>query len=109
MHANEINFLDVTNDGLVVGKSPNGNRIEFLESIINRAKKLIAENEDLPMKSTIQLKCEALSEEEYEVCINCSYMDFFSLSFMLVLAFLSILVAVIIIFSLKKCKRRTRQ
>lgn len=44
----EINFLDVTNDGLVVGRSPNGESEQFVDYVVEKATKLLKEHEEPP-------------------------------------------------------------
>lgn len=54
---NEINFLDVTPDGLVLGRSPNGENIIFMDRIVSEAKTLIAENDNAPPTPEFDLIC----------------------------------------------------
>lgn len=61
MKSNEINFLDVTNDGLYVGRSPNGENEMFMDYVVARGTKLIQEN-DIPPTPEFQLVCLLLNE-----------------------------------------------
>lgn len=58
--ASEFNFVDVTNNGLIPSKGPHGNRIAFLDGIINEVKQLVQENGDVPSKTQIEQRCEAI-------------------------------------------------
>lgn len=101
----------MSNDGLtILGKSPNSDRIQFLENLINKAKQLVEENGDSPRETLIEQMCDALSESEYEVCINCSYLNLFSLTFLLFSAIVSISSATMVMFFLKirKIRQTTR-
>lgn len=58
--ASEFNFVDVTNNGLIPSKGPHGNRIEFLDRVIDEVKRLVQQHGDVPPKTPIQQRCEAM-------------------------------------------------
>lgn len=109
VHEKALKFLDVTNDGLALGESPNGNRTLFLENMVQEAMRLVETNRDAPSETIIEQTCEILSESTYEVCNNCSYLRLFSLTFLLLLALISILSAGVVMCFLKVCKIRRRR
>lgn len=53
----ELNFLDVTNDGLKIGKSPNDDRFNFLKNIIKEIKELVQAHGDSPKETWIEQLC----------------------------------------------------
>lgn len=56
--ANEINFLNITNEGLIMGKSPYNERIQFIDYVIKEAKRLIKAHGDTPTKTSIEQYCD---------------------------------------------------
>lgn len=60
--SNEISFLDVTEDSLVFGRSPNGFSKEFMDYIVAKTKILIAINEKFPPTPEFELVCDKINE-----------------------------------------------
>lgn len=55
---NNFNFLNITHEGLIMGKSPNNRRTEFYDYFIAEAKKLIKAHGDEPKQTVIEQFCE---------------------------------------------------
>lgn len=58
--------MDVTNAGFIAGKAPSGNRTMFLDRIFRKVKQLVEKNGDLPDKTPIEQRCEAMKLENQE-------------------------------------------
>ncbi|XP_031631918.1 esterase B1-like isoform X2 [Contarinia nasturtii] len=69
VQVNELNFVDVTlDDGLISGVSPNGNRTQFLDYIVEETKRLVEENGDSPKDTLIQQQCKVLGKTLKRQC-----------------------------------------
>lgn len=55
---NDFNFLNITQDGLIMGKSPNNQRTEFYDYFIAEAKRLVEAHGDEPKQTAIERFCE---------------------------------------------------
>lgn len=62
VQVDELNFVDVTIDGLIAGVSPNGNHTQFLDYVVKEAKRLVEENGDSPTDTLVQQQCMELGE-----------------------------------------------
>lgn len=67
---NALNFLDVKNEGLQLGKSPNGDRLDFLGDIIRETIRLVRAHGDSPTETWIQQQCDTLTFENEEQSID---------------------------------------
>lgn len=103
MHLNELNFLDVTNDGLVLGNMPNGNRIKFLEYIVEESKRRVDEHGDTPTQTDPERHCTELKHSDEPSWL----VILLSLKFFTSLTIFSIICAVLIKFTWKKCRDKT--
>lgn len=66
---NEVNFLDVTNGGLFLGKSPNDLIAAFLDRVLAKASKLIAENNRIPQMTEFEYACDKIRQKETKLTI----------------------------------------
>lgn len=48
VHQNEVNFLNITNEGLFLGISPNDKRMDFYDYFVAEVKRLVEVNGDEP-------------------------------------------------------------
>lgn len=55
---NEMNYLNITKDGLFVGKSPNSERTHFYDYFIAKAKRLVEAHGDEPKQTIIEQFCD---------------------------------------------------
>lgn len=106
MHVNEINFLDVTNDGLLTGKSPNGDRIKFLEYIVKEAQRRVNEHGDTPTQTDPDRRCIELKQVDKA---SSWFYVLVSLKFFAVLTILSIMIAILAKYLLRKCRGNDEQ
>lgn len=63
--ADQFNFLDVRNDGLVAGVAPNANRTKFLDKIIEEVKQLVAQHGETPKETPLQQICNAVKRGQW--------------------------------------------
>lgn len=61
---NKFHFLNITNDGLFLGLSPNDLNMKFVDNFISKAKCLVEEHGDAPNKTHIQRICEIFEQSE---------------------------------------------
>lgn len=60
--ANELNFVDVTPNGLALGRSPNGEKIVFMDRIVTESERLIKENEKAFPTPEFDLVCAKINK-----------------------------------------------
>lgn len=53
----ELNFLDITNDGLVLGRNPSGDLMDFVRYFRRESLRLITKHGDLPKKNEFDRLC----------------------------------------------------
>ncbi|XP_031639610.1 uncharacterized protein LOC116351626, partial [Contarinia nasturtii] len=58
--ANQFNFIDVTNGGLVSGVAANAKRTEFLDTIVEKVKQLVKKHGETPKDTSLQQMCDAM-------------------------------------------------
>lgn len=63
VNIDKLNFLDITNDGLIIGQSPNGNMKEFIDYARNKAEKLLREHDELFDDDPLEVFCSIWSQE----------------------------------------------
>lgn len=59
--ADQFDYVDVTNDGLIPGKAQSEGRTTFLDNIIQEVKRLVTKHGDVPRKTPIELQCEKMN------------------------------------------------
>lgn len=52
----QLNYLNIRNDGLSVGVNPNENKMEFVEKILLEAEQVMDEYFNSPIPSTTEIK-----------------------------------------------------
>lgn len=56
--------MEITNDGLFLGVSPNARYMEYVDNFISEAKQLVEEHGDTPKKTHIQRFCDTFEQSE---------------------------------------------
>lgn len=56
--SDELHFLNITNEGLIMQKNPYTDRMKFIEYVIKEAKRLIEVHGETPTKTSLQLFCD---------------------------------------------------
>lgn len=54
----ENSFLNITNDGLFMTKSPNDDRMKYYEHFLTEAKRLVEAHDDAPKQTVIKQICD---------------------------------------------------
>lgn len=60
---NKKHFLDVTNEGLVLGQSPSGASVFFMDYIVAKGIRLLRDNERDPPTPEFDLACQKLKKK----------------------------------------------
>lgn len=60
---NEKNFLNITKDGLFVGKDQSDERINFYDYFILEVKRLVDAHGDTPQKTVIEQFCDVITKK----------------------------------------------
>ncbi|XP_031623655.1 venom carboxylesterase-6-like [Contarinia nasturtii] len=64
----DIHFLNITNDGLFMAKSPNERRIDFYDNFIAEVKELVEANGDTPKQTIIEQFCDSFQSNHDQYC-----------------------------------------
>lgn len=56
----EVKFIDVTEDGLSLGRFPNGQNVKFMDYIVEEVNRLMAQNEREPPTPEFEISCQKL-------------------------------------------------
>lgn len=59
-----MNFLNITKDGLILGKSPNDARTNFYDYFIAEAKRLVEAHGDQPKQGVIEQFCDDFDDSK---------------------------------------------
>lgn len=62
---NETNFLNITESGLFLGKSPNDERTDFYDYFVAKAKRLVEAHGDQPKQTVIEQLCDMFEDSKW--------------------------------------------